>query len=183
MTSSQHYKPRLKSSIACEQCGEAIKLRSFRVPPRRCPQCGGLRDPAEARENFGCLILFPVAISAAVLCGLAGMFVGHLLAPIVNIPQLHSRLALIAGSDGFGIVCFVNLRVFGRSSDQNRNHPALMFLSFVSVAMIWSLSLNTGWLVFTCIANGVVATGITWTIFRFVRRPTEGPIKFVKDRH
>ena len=164
--------PILMSHLACEQCGKPIKLRSFRPPPRKCPHCGRLRDPEAARENLGCLVLFPVAIAAMVLFGSIGALAGRALAPFVNDPNLEWRLGFLAAFDALGIVSLVHVLLYQGDKPQHRLHPLVAFPVFVVVGMKCGHGHGIGWLFFTGVTNGVVASAIAFAVLKLVRRPT-----------
>ncbi len=159
----------LKSHVACEQCGQPIKLRSFQLPPRTCPECGGLCDAEAARENVGCLVLFPVAIVAMAAFGFIGVLVGRALAPFVNDPELEWRLGFLAAFDGLGIVSLVHVVLFQGEKSQRHLH-SVAFLSFVLIGMKCGHGHGVGWLFFTGIANGFVSSGISFAVLTVLRR-------------
>lgn len=101
----------MKSSAPnCKQCHQPIPLRSFRLPPNVCPNCGQVRDPHEEQSRRGCLVLVPVAIVVALAGGTGGWIVGQLLLPFVNDPLLDFRLACIMAFDGLYVVAMLHSR-------------------------------------------------------------------------
>jgi hypothetical protein len=161
-----------QTNVFCEQCGEPIRLRSFRLPPRTCPHCGRLRVPADARGNFGCLVLLPAAIGAMVAFGLLGALVGRALAPFVNDPQLAWRLGFFGALDGLGIVGLVHIKLYQGQQHQHQLSPAAAFLTFVLIGMKCGQGLGLASLIIAGIVNGIVACAIAFATLGLLTRPT-----------
>src|SRR5262249_96282 len=76
-------------------CGADIKLRSFRLAPSYCTQCGKMTP-----DGAGCLVF---ALAVAIPFGLVGAGIGWLLNPLVNIRGFVAISTLVAVVDGFGV--------------------------------------------------------------------------------
>lgn len=160
----------LSSHMACEQCGEPIRLESFRLPPRTCPHCGDLRDPAAARENFGCMVMLPVAIVTMVAFGFIGVLIGRILSPFVNDADLEWRLGFLAAIDGLGIVSLLQVRLFQGEERKQATKPLYAFLMFSLFGMKCGHGHGIAWLVFAGVVNGVLATTMTHVLLNWVKR-------------
>ncbi len=112
-----------------------IRLRSFRPPANWCPHCGQLRNPDAIRENIGCLAFAPIAIGVAAGLGYAAFFVGELLAPALNVPDLAPRSAFLAGIDGFALVVLVYWRTVGGANAAKALAPFAVFGTFLLLGM------------------------------------------------
>jgi len=102
-----------RPSEPCPHCGAPIELRSFRLPPSRCSQCGKLRDPQASRETIGCIAFLPVFVVAVAVCACAGFLAGELLAPAAGIQDLAGRLAVLCGVDGLVFALLLYWRGMG----------------------------------------------------------------------
>ena len=96
--------PWIQTTQPCIDCGTPTPVRSFRVI--RCPTC--IR--AARRDEFGCLLLAPVALAAAFGFGWIGLQLGRLLALQVPIARFDVLLAMLLGFDAFAAVASVRMR-------------------------------------------------------------------------
>lgn len=104
--------------------------------------------------------------------GLIGVGIGRAIAPFVNDPTLEWQLGFLGAFDGLGVVCLVHALLFGSNKSRQRLHPAAVFLMFLVVGMKCGHGHGIGWLVFTGVANAIVACGISFAVVALLRRPT-----------
>lgn len=161
----------LTPTATCPFCGAPVRLRSFRPPPNKCPHCGQLRDPYAVRENLGCLAFLPISVGTAAAFGYAGYFVGQLLAPAVNIPDLAPRLAFLVGADGFGISVVAYWRVIGGPNAERALAPYAVFLMFVLLGMKCGHGFGIASLLVSGLANGALCFFLTIPLLRRPTRP------------
>jgi hypothetical protein len=131
-----------------------------------------LRNPHAARESLGCLAFFPIAIGAAAAFGYAGFFVGQLLTPVVNIPDLAPRLAFLAGADGLGFIVVVYWRTIGGPNAKKALAPLAVFLMFVLVGMKCNGGFGVPSLIAWGLTNGIVGFLVALPLLPSFRRPT-----------
>ena len=132
-------------SKKCPHCGEPVRLRSFRPPPVRCPQCGEYYDPEDTPERSVSITFYPVFVMAPVVMGILGFAVGKLLMSIIKVPALDFRLAFLAGFDGLAFVCLQYWRTVGGSKAKTILAPPAVFLLFMVGGMKCGSGMRPCW--------------------------------------
>jgi uncharacterized protein (DUF983 family) len=167
---------RCDQSKNCPHCGEPIRLRSFRPPPLRCPQCGDFYDPQEARERSASIAFFPIFIIAPILVGILGFGVGKLLMPIINVPTLDFRLAFLAGFDGLAFVCLQYWGVVGGLKAKTILSPSAVFLLFMVGGIRCGSGMGLDWLIVWGLVNGTLGFMLAFLLVHKGKPPTSSTV-------
>jgi hypothetical protein len=107
-----------------------------------------------------------------VTCGFIGALVGRIFTALVNEPGLDSTLGVIAAFDGLGIVSLVHVLLFQAGKNQDFLKPSAAFLMFFAVGTKCGQGHGVGWLIFTGVANAIVASLIAFGVLGLLRPPT-----------
>lgn len=110
----------------------------------------------------------PIAILSALVSGYIALQIGHLLAPILMIPNFEVLLAILVAFDVLALVCVVHVKLYRGPSEK---HAASLFaVGIMNFAIGLRCARGMGaFAIWTGVVNSFLATVVTFVILRFVK--------------